>query len=65
MPEVLLEVEAMMCPFMGRGTPGVVTVASGDSCTTVEWADEMVNIKSVQKFWSFFETVLANTPSKN
>ena len=64
-PQVKACHAGLECGILNERYPGLDMISFGPTIRNPHSPDEMVNIKSVQKFWSFFETVLANTPSKN
>lgn len=53
------------CGILGEHLPECDMVSFGPTIRNPHSPDEKVNIKSVQKFWTFLTKVIENTPSKN
>ncbi|WP_317040023.1 aminoacyl-histidine dipeptidase [Crocinitomix algicola] len=52
------------CGILSKHLPGCDMISFGPTIKNPHSPDEMVNIKSVQKFWSFLLEVLKNIPNK-
>lgn len=53
------------CGILGEHLPECDMISFGPTIKNPHSPDEKVNIKSVQKFWSFLTKVLENIPAKN
>ncbi|MCB0478682.1 MAG: aminoacyl-histidine dipeptidase [Crocinitomicaceae bacterium] len=53
------------CGILGDRVPGLDMISFGPTIKAPHSPDERVNIKSVQKFWTYLLEVLKNIPSKN
>lgn len=53
------------CGILGEHLPGCDMISFGPTIRNPHSPDEKVNIKSVQKFWSFLQEILKETPMKN
>src|SRR5690606_10223741 len=53
------------CGILGEHLPNCDMISFGPTIRNPHSPDEKVNIKSVQKFWTFLTKVLEHTPSKN
>ena len=53
------------CGILGEHLPDCDMVSFGPTIKNPHSPDEKVNIKSVQKFWTFLTKVIENTPNKN
>lgn len=53
------------CGILGEHLPNCDMISFGPTIRNPHSPDEKVNIKSVQKFWSFLTNVLENIPAKN
>ncbi len=63
-PNVMACHAGLECGILGERYPGLDMISFGPTIRNPHSPDEKVNIKSVQKFWSFLTEVLANIPSK-
>lgn len=53
------------CGILGEHLPNCDMISFGPTIRNPHSPDEKVNIKSVQKFWTFLTKVLEQTPAKN
>lgn len=63
-PQVKACHAGLECGILNERYPGLDMISFGPTIRNPHSPDEMVNIKSVQKFWNFFLEVLKATPKK-
>jgi len=64
-PKVAACHAGLECGILGKHLPGCDMISFGPTIRNPHSPDEKVNIKSVQKFWSFLLKVVEDTPYKN
>jgi dipeptidase D len=64
-PEVMAIHAGLECGIIGNTHPNLDMIAFGPTIRNPHSPDEMVNIETVQKFWTYLLEILANIPSKN
>jgi dipeptidase D len=63
-PQVKACHAGLECGILNERYPGLDMISFGPTIRNPHSPDEMVNIKSVEKFWNFFLEVLKETPVK-
>ncbi len=61
-PEVMAIHAGLECGIIGQSQPGLDMIAFGPTIRNPHSPDEMVNIETVQKFWSYLLEILKNAP---
>jgi dipeptidase D len=63
-PHVMACHAGLECGIIGSKSPNMEMISFGPTIRSPHSPDEKVNIKSVQKFWSFLQKTLENIPAK-
>lgn len=63
-PQVKACHAGLECGILNERYPGLDMISFGPTIRNPHSPDEMVNIKSVEKFWNFFVEVLKETPKR-
>ena len=64
-PKVAACHAGLECGILGEHLPDCDMISFGPTIRHPHSPDEKVNIKSVQKFWSFLQSIIADIPFKN